>query len=112
MNRLCFFIVYILLISCKKDQIIDLDSFKTLDFTDKEGEIIEIDTILIAPFKSKSLMDFYRSKENKTVWQSEKNRKIILETLKKSETEGLNPSDYNISKLEKLEEKFTEFDEE
>jgi L,D-transpeptidase YcbB len=112
MNRLCFFIVFILLISCKKDQIIDLDSFKTLDFTDKEGEIIEIDTILIAPFKSKSLMDFYRSRENKTVWQSEKNRKIILETLKKSETEGLNPSDYNISKLEKLEKKFTEFDEE
>ena len=112
MNRLCFFILFTVLISCKKEPILNLDSFKISDPTDKEGEVIEIDTVLIAPFKSKSLMDFYRSRENKTVWQSEKNRKIILETLKKCETEGLNPSDYNISKLENLEKKFWEFDEE
>lgn len=111
MNKLCFFIVFTVLISCKKDSDLNFDTFKISDPTDKEGEVIEIDTVLIAPFKSKSLMDFYRSRENKTVWQSEKNRKIILETLKKCETEGLNPSDYNISKLENLEKKFSEFDE-
>ena len=110
MNKLCFFIVFTVLISCKKDSIINLDSFKTS--ADKQGEVIKIDTVLIAPFKSKSLMDFYRSRENKTVWQSEKNRKIILETIKKCETEGLNPADYNISKLENLEKKFIELDEE
>ena len=111
MNKLCFFIVFTVLISCKKDSDLNFDTFKISDPTNKEGEVIEIDTVLITPFKSKSLMDFYRSRENKTVWQSEKNRKIILETLKNSETEGLNPADYNISKLEDLEKKFTEFDE-
>lgn len=111
MNRFCFFIAFtilISLISCKKE----LDSFKVSDPTDKEGEVIEIDMALITPFKSKSLLDFYKSRENKTVWQSEKNRKIILETIKKCEIEGLNPSDYNISKLENLEKKFSELDEE
>jgi len=110
MNKLCFLIVFTVLISCKKDSIINLDSFKTS--TDKQGEVIKIDTVLIAPFKSKSLMDFYKSREYKTVWQSEKNRKIILETIKKCETEGLNPADYNISKLENLEKIFGELDNE
>lgn len=115
MNKFCFFIVFTVFISCKKEPVLNLDSFKIADpkvKTDKEGEVIEIDTLLIAPFKSKSLMEFYKSRENKTVWQSEKNRKIILETLKKCETEGLNPSDYNILQLEKLEKNFNELDEE
>jgi len=112
MNKFYLFIVFAVLISCKKDTIINLDSLKISDPTDKEGEVIEIDTLLITPFKSKSLMDFYKSRENKTVWQSEKNRKIILETLKKCENEGLNSSDYNILKLENIEKKFNDLDEE
>ena len=97
--------------SCKKESIPIIDSFKTSKPIGKEGEILEIDALLIAPFKSKSLMDFYNSRDNKTVWQSEKNRKIILETIKNCEIEGLNPSDYNFSKLEDLEKKFNQLDE-
>ena len=111
MNKFYLFIVFAVLISCKKEPILNLDSFKISDPTDKEGEVIEIDTLLITPFKSKSLMDFYRSRENQTVWQSEKNRKIILETIKKCEIEGLNPLDYNILKLEALEKSFNDLDE-
>jgi murein L,D-transpeptidase YcbB/YkuD len=111
MNKLVFFIVFLILTSCKKESIPIIDSFKTSKPADKEGEILEIDTLLIVTFKSKSLMDFYNSREYQTVWQSEKNRKIILETIKNCETEGLNPSDYNISKLEELEKKFNELDE-
>jgi murein L,D-transpeptidase YcbB/YkuD len=111
MNKFYLFIVFAVLISCKKEPILNLDSFKISGPTDKEGEVIEIDTLLITPFKSKSLMDFYRSRENQTVWQSEKNRKIILETIKKCEVEGLNPLDYNILKLEALEKGFNDLDE-
>lgn len=111
MNKFYLFIVFAVLISCKKEPILNLDSFKISCPTDKEGEVIEIDTLLITPFKSKSLMDFYRSRENQTVWQSEKNRKIILETIKKCEVEGLNPLDYNILKLEALEKGFNDLDE-
>lgn len=111
MNKFYLFIVFAVLISCKKDSFPTIDSFKTSKPTDKEGEVIEIDSVLISPFKSKSLMDFYNSRDNETVWQSEKNRKIILKTIKNCEVEGLNPSDYNISKLTNLEKNFNELDE-
>lgn len=111
MNKIYLFIILLLFLSCKKESIINLDTFKISNSNDREGEIIEIDTILINPFKSKSLSDFYNSRENQTAWQSEKNRKIILERIKNCESEGLNPSDYNISKLLELEKKFPELDE-
>lgn len=109
MNKFCFFIVFTVLISCKKETVVNLDSFAVTEpviKNDNEGEVIAIDTMSIVIFKSKSLMDFYKSREYKTVWQSEKNRKIILETIKNCEQEGLNPSDYNISKLESFENNF------
>jgi len=111
MNKFHLFIVLLVFLSCKKESIINLDSFKIPNSNDKEGEVIEIDTNLFIPFKNKSLVDFYNSHNNQTVWQSEKNRKIILETIKNCETEGLNPSDYNISKLQELEKRYIELDD-
>ncbi|WP_100844946.1 murein L,D-transpeptidase [Flavobacterium sp. 5] len=111
MNKLYLFIVLLTLLSCKKQPIINFDTFKISNSDTKEGEIIDIDTELLSPYKSKSLVDFYNSRNNQTVWQSEKNRKTILETIKNCETEGLNPSDYNISKLQELEKKFIDLDE-
>ncbi|WP_281636275.1 L,D-transpeptidase family protein [Flavobacterium marginilacus] len=111
MNRYCLFVVLLALLSCKKESILDLDTFKISNSNDKEGEVIEIDTTLISAFRNKSISDFYSSRDNQTVWQSEKNRKIILERIKNCESEGLNPSDYSISKLLELEKKFTEFEE-
>lgn len=111
MNKYYLFIVLILFTSCKKEPIIDLENFQISKSSDKEGEIIDIDTILLSPFKSRSLLAFYNSRDNKTVWQSENNRKTILETIKNCEAEGLNPADYNISKLLELEKNFTDLDE-
>lgn len=111
MKKIYLFIILLLFLCCKKESIVDLDSFKLSDPNDKEGEVIEIDTLLIRPFKSKLLADFYNSRDNQTVWQSEKNRKIVLETIDKCETEGLNPSDYNISKLKDFEKNYVELDD-
>jgi murein L,D-transpeptidase YcbB/YkuD len=111
MNKLILFIAFITLMSCKKEPIKIIDAFTTSKPSDKEGEIIEIDTVLISPFNSKSLMAFYNSRDNETVWQSENNRKIIIGTIKKCEEEGLNPADYDISKLANLEKNFNELDE-
>jgi murein L,D-transpeptidase YcbB/YkuD len=112
MNKFYLCVVFALLISCKKNPVLNLDVIKISEPTDKEGEVIEIDTLLMVPFKSKSLMDFYRSTENQTVWQSESNRLIIIDAIKKCESEGLNPMDYNISKLDSLENIFNDLDEE
>ena len=111
MNKFYIFFVFLAFLSCKKIPSINLDTFSTSDKNDKEGEIIEIDSTLLSPFKNKSIVVFYSSRNNQTAWQSEKNRKIILETLKNWEDEGLNPADYNISKLLELEKRFTDLDE-
>lgn len=114
-NRIGFFILLAFFTSCKKETGLSLDTInlsETFSKSDKEGEVLEIDTLLIRGFKSQTLYDFYQSREFKTVWQSEKNRKIILETLRKCESEGLNPLDYNISKLDSLEKAFVEFNDE
>lgn len=60
---------------------------------------IRIDTTVLNSFKNKTLSNFYKSTNYRTVWQSEKHRKIILEELLKSDEEGLNPEDYKVKKL-------------
>jgi murein L,D-transpeptidase YcbB/YkuD len=47
---------------------------------------------------------------NKSVWQTKKNRNIVLENLAKSYEDGLNPDDYNAPKLRKYEKKINTLD--
>jgi len=71
-----------------------------------EGKILKIDTSLFAKFESPVLVSFYERFKNETVWQSSKNRKIVLTEFKNAEDEGLLPEDYRIKKLERFEKKF------
>lgn len=75
-----------------------------------EREPVSFDSVLLNSFDSKILKEFYKSTGYKTVWQSKENRKIILEQLYNSEEEGLNPADYNVTKLRKYEEKVDTLD--
>jgi murein L,D-transpeptidase YcbB/YkuD len=70
-----------------------------------ERKELLVDSVLLNPFDSKILKEFYKSKDYKIVWQSKENRKILLEQLYNSEEEGLNPADYNVNKLRKYEDK-------
>ncbi|MGQ7946462.1 L,D-transpeptidase family protein [Flavobacterium sp. WC2509] len=111
MNKCFLFIVLLAILSCKKSPTLSLNAFSTSITNDKGEKIIPIDTTLINGFKSKSLSDFYTYKNNQTVWQAERNRKIVIETIKNCDSEGLNPADYSISKLLELEKKYPELDE-
>ena len=71
-----------------------------------EGKSVLIDSVLVNSFGSKMLKEFYLSSGFKSVWQSKKNRKIILEQLLNSDEEGLNPADYSVNKLQKFEKKY------
>lgn len=71
-----------------------------------EGKALPVDSLLLTPFNSKTLQEFYKSSGFRTVWQSKKNREIILKQLLESEDEGLNPYDYKATKLQKYERKF------
>ncbi len=107
MNKLYFYFLLIIIISCKKES----DDTLKNNASEKQGQIISFNSTLLDSYKSQSLLDFYKSKGNKTVWQLEKNRKAILEHLKNCEIQGLNPLDYNSPKLLEDEKKFTELDE-
>lgn len=115
MNKCWIYIVFAVLISCKKEVVGSVGSFtiyNPLVFKDKQGEQIQVDSALIASFNSKFLMDFYRLRGFQTIWHSEQQRRLILQILMKSQLEGLDASDYQFSMLDSLENKFVEFDEE
>jgi L,D-transpeptidase YcbB len=111
MHKHYVYIVLLAFLSCKQGAILDLDSINTTKTNEKGEKIIAFDSLLISSFKSKPLSDFYKYKNYQTVWQSEKNRKTVLDKIKNCESEGLNPTDYTISKLQELEKKFNSLEE-
>ena len=72
-----------------------------------EGKSVVIDSVLLNTYTNKNLKDFYLATGFRSVWQSKKDRKIILEQLISSEEEGLSPSIYNGALLKKYEKKYT-----
>lgn len=104
MNKWYIHIALLLFLGCKKETTLNPITFNT-------ASVFEINNDLIRSYKSESLISFYISRNNLTAWQSKKNRKIILETIKNCESEGLNPADYSIIKLIEFEKNFTELDE-
>jgi murein L,D-transpeptidase YcbB/YkuD len=71
-----------------------------------EGKSVFIDSLLLKPFHSDVLKEFYQASIYKSVWQSKKNRTNILKQLSNSKEEGLNPENYNVNKLQKFEENY------
>ena len=70
------------------------------------GKAVEIDSLLLKPFDSKVLKEFYILADFKTVWQSKDDRKIILRQLLNSDKEGLSPLNYKVNKLQKFEKNY------
>ncbi len=110
MKQIYTIIIFTFIISCKEKpnflstNVIPIFGFNSIDQ-------LAIDTVLISKYNSKILMDFYKNYNLKTVWQSKKNRTIILEEIMNSNTEGLNPADYEILKLYQYEENITRLED-
>ncbi|MEO7978751.1 L,D-transpeptidase family protein [Flavobacterium sp.] len=114
MTKFYFLLLLIVFISCNKknSEISDSDAKKgqpAIILTDER--IVEIDTVVINSFKSKTLKQFYGSSENKTVWGNLKKRKFVLSQLKNSEELGLNQDDYNVVKLNAYETKVSNLED-
>jgi L,D-transpeptidase YcbB len=107
MNKIVVLLFFFAVLSCKnevkKKEIVPIPV--SIPIIHPEGRAVQIDSSILNSFGSKMLHDFYMASGYKSVWQSKKDRKIILEQLINSEEEGLNPSDYKISKLLKYEKK-------
>lgn len=109
MNKLYFLLILCILFSCKKETLkVPVKKAvrpPALILTDERK--VQIDTALLNTFKSETLIQFYLSSENKTVWGNLKKRTYVLSLLKKSDELGLNPDDYKIKTLEKFEKKIS-----
>ncbi|KIA87852.1 peptidoglycan-binding protein [Flavobacterium sp. AED] len=113
MNKLFLILLLYSVISCKKEELkseVILKKEIPNSYVIPESKSIRIDTTLLTSFNDKTLFNFYKSTEYKTVWQSDEKRKIILEELLKSDEEGLNPEDYKVKKLLEFEKKSATLD--
>lgn len=70
------------------------------------GKAVAIDSMSIQVYNSKLLEEFYKYSGYQSVWQSKKDRKAILNQLINADAEGLDPSDYNLTKLKQFEKKY------
>jgi murein L,D-transpeptidase YcbB/YkuD len=110
MNNHSFLILILLFIGCKTEPIktevaLNLPIQTSIPVIQTIKKNVPVDSTLLYHFKSKSLVDFYKSVNYTTVWQTEETRKIVLQELYKSDEEGLNPADYNVNKLQSYERK-------
>lgn len=108
MKTLVLILLIYVTISCKKEELKSEVILKN-DISNPpvlpEDESVRIDSILLTSFNNKTLFNFYKATNYRTIWQSEDSRKIILTELLKSDEEGLNPEDYKVKTLSDFEKK-------
>jgi len=113
MKKLYFLLIACAFISCKKEpKIIPVKKTAPppeIILTDERK--VSIDTALIGVFKSKTLLEFYNSSNNTTVWGNLKKRTYVLSQLTNSEKLGLDPDDYKAATLEKFEKRISKLND-
>lgn len=103
----------LLLVSCKEKEIAYTPPLKkdTGDLTKHEPRSYDIDSAYVASFENDSLTSFYRMNGFKTVWNTSKNRQLIIEELLRVDKEGLEPKDYNSYELDRQEKSLSSLTE-
>jgi L,D-transpeptidase YcbB len=108
MKKLFILLLILITFSCekesKKKEVTPVTGTTTAILTEEKSVLI--DSLLLKPFHSEILKEFYLASAYKSVWQSKNNRINILKQLSNSKNEGLNPENYNINKLQKFEENY------
>ncbi len=113
MNKILVFLLVFIFFSCRKESSKKQETPVpfSIPMIQPEGKSVAIDTVLLNSYGSKILKEFYLSSGFKSVWQSDKDRKIILKQLLSSKEEGLNPDDYYVHKLQKFEKKYASLED-
>jgi murein L,D-transpeptidase YcbB/YkuD len=108
MNKFLLFLLLFIAVSCDQEpkKKIVAPTPAPVPVIVAEGKSVTIDSLLLKPFNSKVLKEFYLASGYKSVWQSKKDRETILEQLSNSEEEGLNSATYKVRKLLKFEKKY------
>lgn len=113
MNKLYLFILLIAITSCQKPTkgIVSNDNASFFDLNLFEDKI-KIDSVALNNTENKLLIDFYKSNNYQTVWQSEEHRKFVLQEIGNAENEGLDPIDYWYNSIKKNESNYDDLTDE
>ena len=98
----------LLLLGCKKENPIP----KPVDIESKlprDSTSVIFDSVVVTQKNDATLTAFYRLYGFGTVWNQPKMRRKLIQLLLDSEKEGLDPKDYNVSKIQKYEAKAQTF---
>ena len=83
--------------------------FSEINFFSSEN--LKIDSTIIHSLKNEDVKNFYIKNKYEVAWTSEKNRNDLLNELKISKNEGLEPHFYNYATLKKYESKFDDLND-
>ena len=95
MNKIYFIILIIGIICCKNNSKED----SAVNVPTINSENTKIDSTLITSQNDSLLTVFYKKYNNERIWQKKENRVFMLNEFYNCEKDGLNPNDYNYSKL-------------
>lgn len=100
--------LFLLQVSCKEKEIAYAEpSKKEIAKTIDEIKRHVIDSTYVTAFENDSLTSFYKMNGFKTVWNTPKNRTLIIDEILRADKEGLLPKDYNIDALKRYGENIT-----
>lgn len=104
MKKVCLFVVllFVAFISCKNSKKEVFEESEDYFDTIRKITIHAIPEDLLSD-KSDSIRSFYKLFENHEIWVDRENREDLISQIEKTKNEGLNPEEYNINKIFRLE---------
>lgn len=103
-KKICIFVVllFVVFIACKNSKKEVFEESEDYFDTIRKITIHAIPEDLLAD-KSDSIRSYYKLFENHEIWVDRENREDLIFQIEKTKEEGLNPEDYNINKIFRLE---------
>jgi murein L,D-transpeptidase YcbB/YkuD len=107
MNKIYFVTFLIVFSSCKRNAVDNsFISASFINFTIFKVDRIKIDSTFINAHPSIDLRTFYKKYNYETVWNTKEHRDFIINEISNAESEGLQPTDYNVGILKTFEDNF------
>lgn len=104
MKNYYVFVLLLLVIACKKEPQEQKDSHPAIVTLTEEGKILSIDPKLFLNDIDSTIIKFYQMNQNQTFWMDFNCRESLIFLFKNAAEEGLNPTDFDSKKIDKLEQ--------
>lgn len=113
MNKFYFVFFIVGILSCKdKIKFYQYDNASYFpEIAMFNNEKVKIDSTLINKENDSLLLEFYIKYNNYSIWHKKEYRSFIINEIKNCENDGLNPEDYNFSKLNVSNKDYNSFSE-